>query len=150
MCSFRESKMLRLLEPSQYREMMHFTREQLIRVYPEGSRVSSSNYHPMHMWNCGAQMVALNYQTKDKSMQLNHAKFQENGNCGYVLMPAYMNSEHFDPHERPPDLEPFSPVILTVKVAQSFYLSISSCFTFTFFCICSNLDHLRQEPEKEH
>ncbi len=108
--------MRRLLESAQYRDILQFSREQLIRVYPEGSRINSSNYHPMHMWNCGAQLVALNYQTKDKPMQLNHAKFQENGNCGYVLMPDYMRSEHFDAHERPTEMEPFSPVVLTVKV----------------------------------
>lgn len=33
-------------------------------------------------WNAGCQMVALNFQTSDISMQLNQGKFQYNGGCG--------------------------------------------------------------------
>jgi len=33
-------------------------------------------------WNAGCQMVALNFQTSDLSMQLNQGKFEYNGNCG--------------------------------------------------------------------
>ncbi|KFM82000.1 1-phosphatidylinositol-4,5-bisphosphate phosphodiesterase delta-3-A, partial [Stegodyphus mimosarum] len=39
------------------------------------------------MWNCGVQMCALNYQTPDRAMQLNQARFLQNGRCGYVLRP---------------------------------------------------------------
>ena len=116
MCSFRESKILRFLEQTQFKSILHFSEQQLIRIYPEGSRIYSSNYNPMPMWNCANQMVALNYQTKDKPMQLNHAKFRQNGNCGYVLMPQYMQNEHFNPFVKPTNLEFFSPVVLTVKV----------------------------------
>ena len=35
-------------------------------------------------------MVALNYQTSDNPMFLNHGKFLQNANCGYVLKPFYM------------------------------------------------------------
>lgn len=45
-------------------------------------------------------MVALNYQTGDKPMQLNHAKFRINGNCGYVLKPEFMFREDFNPYEK--------------------------------------------------
>ena len=34
--------------------------------------------------------VALNYQTDDKSNFFNHALFSSNGNCGYVLKPAFL------------------------------------------------------------
>lgn len=44
-------------------------------------------------------MVALNYQTGDKPMQLNMAKFKENGNCGYLLKPDFMLRDDFDPYD---------------------------------------------------
>ena len=56
-----------------------YNRKQLSRVYPKGPRVDSSNYDPINMWNCGSQMCALNYQTPDRSMQLNQGKFLLNG-----------------------------------------------------------------------
>lgn len=34
--------------------------------------------------------VALNYQSEGRMMQLNRAKFETNGNCGYVLKPQQM------------------------------------------------------------
>jgi phosphatidylinositol phospholipase C, gamma-1 len=52
------------------------------------------------MWNVGSQMVALNYQTGDKFMQLNQSKFRENGNCGYLLKPDFMFNEDFDPYKK--------------------------------------------------
>ena len=43
-------------------------------------------------WAAGCQLVALNYQSNDLSMQINISKFKENGNTGYVLKPLYMIS----------------------------------------------------------
>ena len=60
------------------------------RIYPAGTRVNSSNLDPMGPWSAGNQMVALNYQTEDASMLLNHGLFLQNGQCGYVLKPRYM------------------------------------------------------------
>lgn len=34
------------------------------RIYPKGTRVDSSNYNPAPAWALGAQLVALNYQSK--------------------------------------------------------------------------------------
>lgn len=45
-------------------------------------------------------MIALNYQTGDKSMQLNQAKFRENGYCGYILKPKFMTRDDFNPYEK--------------------------------------------------
>jgi phosphatidylinositol phospholipase C, gamma-1 len=36
---------------------------QVSRIYPNGTRVDSSNYDPQPLWNCGCQFVALNFQT---------------------------------------------------------------------------------------
>ena len=62
------------------------------RVYPKPSRADASNPDPMQAWASGCHMVALSYQTPGLPMQLNDSKFKENGECGYVLKPAYMIS----------------------------------------------------------
>lgn len=62
MCSFSETKHDKLLEKG----LVRFNTRQLSRVYPQGSRVTSTNYDPMPMWNSGCHMVALNYQTGDR------------------------------------------------------------------------------------
>ncbi|VDL70676.1 unnamed protein product [Nippostrongylus brasiliensis] len=93
MCSFVENKLDKLLEKG----LVTFNIRQLSRVYPHGSRITSANYSPVPMWNASCHMVALNYQTGDKPMQLNQGKFMANGRCGYVLKPEYMLDESFDP-----------------------------------------------------
>ncbi|KAJ3009121.1 UNVERIFIED_CONTAM: 1-phosphatidylinositol 4,5-bisphosphate phosphodiesterase delta-4 [Siphonaria sp. JEL0065] len=58
----------------------------LTRIYPSPLRISSSNpENPCLFWAVGVQMVALNYQTFDRGMQINSAVFKGNGGCGYVL-----------------------------------------------------------------
>uniref|UniRef100_T1IHK2 1-phosphatidylinositol 4,5-bisphosphate phosphodiesterase gamma n=1 Tax=Strigamia maritima TaxID=126957 RepID=T1IHK2_STRMM len=71
-----------------------------IRVYPKGQRIDSSNYDPIRLWNCGCQMVALNYQTPDRTMQLNEGKFRQNGNCGYILRPEFTFRDDYDPYNK--------------------------------------------------
>lgn len=36
------------------------------------------------------KLVALNYQTNDTPMQMNNAKFMDNGLTGYLLKPDFM------------------------------------------------------------
>lgn len=43
------------------------TERQLMRTYPAGVRIDSSNFNPMQFWIFGIQMVALNYQTEGES-----------------------------------------------------------------------------------
>ncbi|KAM0258607.1 hypothetical protein ACHAQJ_003778 [Trichoderma viride] len=62
----------------------------LMRVFPKGTRISSSNLHPEKYWGIGAQICALNWQTFTTSIQLNDALF--NGTTGYVLKPAALRS----------------------------------------------------------
>ena len=52
-------------------EMLRCTERQLVRTYPKGTRFESSNYDPIQMWNCGVQLVALNFQKPDIHMHLN-------------------------------------------------------------------------------
>ncbi|XP_055366218.1 1-phosphatidylinositol 4,5-bisphosphate phosphodiesterase eta-2a isoform X3 [Betta splendens] len=76
---------------------LHFNQRQLSRIYPSSYRVDSSNFNPQPFWNAGCQLVALNYQSEGRVLQLNRAKFYSNGNCGYVLKPACMCEGAFNP-----------------------------------------------------
>lgn len=38
-------------------------RTNLVRLYPNGTRVSSTNYEPLRYWAAGVQLVAINWQT---------------------------------------------------------------------------------------
>lgn len=42
------------------------TERHLMRVYPAGMRIDSSNFNPVPLWACGVQLAALNYQTEGK------------------------------------------------------------------------------------
>lgn len=42
-----------------------FTQKNILRVYPKGTRVTSSNYRAHIGWMYGAQMVAFNMQVRD-------------------------------------------------------------------------------------
>nr|XP_039264802.1 1-phosphatidylinositol 4,5-bisphosphate phosphodiesterase gamma-1-like [Styela clava] len=74
-----------------------YNNKQFSRVYPKGTRVDSSNYNPIPLWNCGSQLVALNFQTCDRAMQLNEARFEQNGRCGFVPKPNYFLEKDFNP-----------------------------------------------------
>lgn len=116
MSSFHEIKIEKLINVLNFRNILKYNEKQLSRVYPKGTRLDSSNYDPIRMWNCGVQMVALNYQTPDKSMQLNQAMFMQNGKCGYVLKPKYMFNDNFNPYEKQSSIEGAEPLTLTVRV----------------------------------
>lgn len=71
-------------------KVVEYTNHHLMRIYPKGLRVDSSNYNPMPFWILGAQLVALNYQTDGRAMWVNNCRFRANRQCGYVLKPAIM------------------------------------------------------------
>uniref|UniRef100_A0A665X2P9 Phosphoinositide phospholipase C n=1 Tax=Echeneis naucrates TaxID=173247 RepID=A0A665X2P9_ECHNA len=81
---------------------IHFNQRQLSRIYPSSYRVDSSNFNPQPFWNTGCQLVALNYQSEGRVLQLNRAKFYSNGNCGYILKPASMCDSAFNPNLEDP------------------------------------------------
>ncbi|KFP29295.1 1-phosphatidylinositol 4,5-bisphosphate phosphodiesterase eta-1, partial [Colius striatus] len=83
-------------------QFMLYNQKQLTRVYPSAYRIDSSNFNPLPYWNVGCQLVALNYQSKGRVMQLNEAKFRVNGNCGYVLKPQQMCKGTFNPYSADP------------------------------------------------
>ena len=81
------------------------------RIYPKGTRVDSSNYSPVTPWATGSQLVALNYQTGDFPMHVNHGRFFENGRCGYVLKPDYMIGLSGN--------EPSPPIRITINILSA-------------------------------
>ncbi|XP_053401760.1 1-phosphatidylinositol 4,5-bisphosphate phosphodiesterase gamma-1-like isoform X4 [Mercenaria mercenaria] len=100
MSSFQETKAENMCTKSKAKSFLAYNRRQLSRVYPKGSRIDSTNYNPIPMWNCGSQLCALNYQTPDRSMQLNQGRFLQNGMCGFVLQPDCMRAEDFSPFDK--------------------------------------------------
>ena len=86
MTSINENKAVRLLKREAVDFVQH-TAQRLVRVYPQGHRINSSNFDPQFFWNIGVQMVALNYQTPDEGTWDNHAFFLRNGGCGYIRKP---------------------------------------------------------------
>ncbi|XP_028163423.1 1-phosphatidylinositol 4,5-bisphosphate phosphodiesterase epsilon-1-like, partial [Ostrinia furnacalis] len=72
------------------RALIAHTETQLVRTYPAGLRIDSSNFDPVVFWSCGVQLVALNYQTEDAAMAVNAAMFESNGCVGFVRKPPVM------------------------------------------------------------
>ena len=103
MSSFSEVRGLVLLQ-HEGAKFIRYNSSHTSRIYPAGSRISSSNYMPQLYWNVGCQMVALNYQTPDLPMLINQAKFELGGNCGYILKPDVLRVEKGDRSV----LEPFT------------------------------------------
>uniref|UniRef100_A0A3Q2WCG5 Phosphoinositide phospholipase C n=2 Tax=Haplochromis burtoni TaxID=8153 RepID=A0A3Q2WCG5_HAPBU len=92
----------------------------LSRIYPSGQRLHSSNYNPQEMWNAGCQIVALNFQTPGEQMDLNQGRFLQNGECGYILKPAFLcqPDSTFNP-ENVGGGPGHRPVMLTVRVISA-------------------------------
>ncbi|OTA61622.1 PLC-like phosphodiesterase [Hypoxylon sp. EC38] len=65
--------------------LFEHNREYLMRTYPSGMRIGSSNLDPLTFWRKGIQIVALNWQKWDEGMMLNEGMFAGTG--GYVLKP---------------------------------------------------------------
>ncbi|CAK9221300.1 unnamed protein product [Sphagnum troendelagicum] len=88
-------------------DLVLFTQRNIIRVYPKGLRVDSSNYSPLLAWTHGAQMVAFNMQGYGRPLWLAQGLFRANGGCGYVKKPKFLLERGdglrvFNPHETHP------------------------------------------------
>ena len=44
-------------------DLIKHSRTHVVRIYPNGTRLSSSNFEPHRYWAAGAQLVAINWQT---------------------------------------------------------------------------------------
>ncbi|KAJ6325102.1 hypothetical protein OIU76_012230 [Salix suchowensis] len=86
-------------------DIVRFTQNNILRIYPKGTRITSSNYKPLVGWMHGAQMIAFNMQGYGKSLWLMHGMFRANGGCGYLKKPDFLmekgpNNEVFDPKRK--------------------------------------------------
>ncbi|KAG2322852.1 hypothetical protein Bca52824_016065 [Brassica carinata] len=79
-------------------QIVRFTQQNVLRIYPKGTRIMSSNYDPLVGWSHGAQMVAFNMQGQGKSLWIMRGMFRANGGCGYVKKPDILlnNNAIFD------------------------------------------------------
>ncbi|CAE6502781.1 unnamed protein product [Rhizoctonia solani] len=71
-------------------------RTNLVRLYPNGTRVSSTNYEPARYWAAGVQLVAMNWQTIDLGNMMNQSMFLRNGKAGYLLKPEALRVKDKD------------------------------------------------------
>ncbi|XP_020963335.1 phosphoinositide phospholipase C 6-like [Arachis ipaensis] len=55
-------------------DLISFTQRNILRVYPKGTRVNSSNFRPHIGWLYGAQMVAMNMQVSIHGVQYDKAR----------------------------------------------------------------------------
>ncbi|XP_073506672.1 1-phosphatidylinositol 4,5-bisphosphate phosphodiesterase zeta-1 isoform X2 [Phyllobates terribilis] len=118
--SLSEQEALKLARSSAP-EFVHHTSKFLTRIYPKGSRTSSSNFCPQEFWNVGCQMAALNFQTPGIPMDLQDGKFRDNGGCGYVLKPEYLRREESGLHPCG-EKHRTRPLFFTIKVISGFFL----------------------------
>uniref|UniRef100_A0A672HKV3 Phosphoinositide phospholipase C n=1 Tax=Salarias fasciatus TaxID=181472 RepID=A0A672HKV3_SALFA len=130
MSSFVETKALEQLTKSPV-EFVEYNKLQLSRIYPKGTRVDSSNYNPQLFWNAGCQLVALNFQTIDLSMQLNLGMYEYNGKCGFRLKPEFMrrHDKHFDPFTES-TVDGIVANTLSVKIISGQFLSDKKVGTY--------------------
>lgn len=90
--SLSETKVAKLYETNR-EQLIDFTTNSFLRVYPKGTRIDSSNYDPVKSWICGAQLVSLNLQSlQDDFILLNHVFFELNNGTGYILKPSYLRN----------------------------------------------------------
>ncbi|KAF4452101.1 hypothetical protein F53441_5034 [Fusarium austroafricanum] len=92
-------------------------RQFLMRTYPHGMRVDSSNYDPVIFWRAGAQVVALNWQSWDLGMILNEGMFM--GSDGYVLKPKGYRHDSLAVEESNITSKTLERVAITVIAAQN-------------------------------
>lgn len=112
--SLDENKLSHLhADPQNGPDMFNHNRNFLVRIYPSGLRVNSSNIDPTFGWRQGAQMVALNWQKLDMGMMLNEGMFA--GEEGYVLKPDGFRSSHI-PSQAPPSRKRLN---LTIRLAAA-------------------------------
>lgn len=64
MASLVEARMVEIARSERSKMMIVHNNSWLLRTYPDGSRVSSSNFDPMIMWGVGCQITCLNYQVQ--------------------------------------------------------------------------------------
>lgn len=82
--SLSENDVLEVHE-KQAPDLFSHNQSYIMRAYPSGMRIGSSNLDPPVFWRKGIQIVALNWQKWDEGMMINEGMFAGTG--GYVLKP---------------------------------------------------------------
>ncbi|KAK1420850.1 hypothetical protein QVD17_22752 [Tagetes erecta] len=105
-------------------DVVRFTQKNILRIYPKGTRITSSNYKPLTGWLHGAQMVAFNMQGYGRSLWLMHGMFRANGGCGYVKKPDFLmrrgpKNEVFNPKEK---LQPKTSLKVKIYMGDGWHL----------------------------
>lgn len=117
--SINENTAKKLCRKSPLAVIAH-TESQIMRTYPAGMRIDSSNFNPVIFWAFGIQSVALNYQTVDTALHINSAMFEQNGGCGYVMKTNVMRDKfhmmfgRFNPWEK--EFDGLHTINLTITV----------------------------------
>ncbi|MCJ1306751.1 hypothetical protein MMC25_000394 [Agyrium rufum] len=115
--SLSEKKLMEVHESSGPTLFSH-NRNFLMRAFPSGTRISSSNLDPSLYWRKGVQMVALNWQKWDAGMMLNEGMFA--GSQGWVLKPRGYRSTGRTPdaigHESQATASPHRVLDLIVEI----------------------------------
>ncbi|OQV23909.1 1-phosphatidylinositol 4,5-bisphosphate phosphodiesterase beta-1 [Hypsibius exemplaris] len=108
-----------------------FNKRQMTRVYPNATRVKSTNFLPFFFWSAGCQMVALNVQTADLGMQLNTGVFEINGRSGYLTKPELMRQKNrtLDPFTES-NLDGVVPASISIRIITGLMLSLKRISTF--------------------
>lgn len=69
--SLSENAANRLLKASM-QDLVKHNHTHLVRIYPKGTRVNSTNFEPHRYWAAGCQVVAINWQTFGGSLRLRY------------------------------------------------------------------------------
>lgn len=77
-------------------------------------------YYRMTIWVHLSTNINMCLST-DKAMQLNQAKFRENGNCGFLVRPDFMFRDDFDPYDKN-TLVGVDPLTLSIRVIGARHL----------------------------
>eukprot|EP00922_Rhytidocystis_sp_ex-Travisia-forbesii_P052417 GHVS01077747.1.p1 GENE.GHVS01077747.1~~GHVS01077747.1.p1 ORF type:complete len:836 (-),score=84.50 GHVS01077747.1:98-2605(-) len=121
--SMNETQFTKLMK-SNARELMQFQKKQLLRVYPAGMRVTSSNFSPVSVWCQGGQIVALNWQALGPPTIANEGRFSENGGhaSGYVLKPPILRNANSTLLGYDDDTTVDNPVEISISVLSAHQL----------------------------
>lgn len=116
--------------------LISHTQTQLMRTYPAGLRIDSSNFNPVFFWAFGIQLIALNYQTDDPPMHINTAMFEENGSCGYVCKPevlwdpSHLMYRRFNPLDK--EFDGLHSLQIVINIVSGQYVHHGNFFASTY------------------
>ncbi|CDR94583.1 phospholipase C gamma 1, putative [Babesia bigemina] len=118
MYSMNEGKFAKISADSEF--VIKLADISMLRVFPSGTRLSSTNFCPLNAWAAGVHCVAMNYQSCDRSMLINYGKF--NQSFGYVLKPPELRPVTFRQDECT-DYFCHKPIRLKIHVLSASQLS---------------------------